>query len=131
MNLYKMTLDAIDDFDTYRSPSIEPWKVKIDEVLSELGECIIGKDTIEKLHINNGELIIYTSYSVRSCYQENMMSVPVAILLAENPFKKARQVFLTQQLQDAQRQVQIKKTEYETAITKLNETQKLLEGETI
>lgn len=129
MNLYEMTQEAINQFDMYRYPDLDDWKEKIDLVLSELGECKIGNDKIERLYFSKNSLEINTSYSVRCCSQTNHMSIPLEILESDNPIKKAKQTFLTKELATAEYQVQLKKKEYEHALNKLNETKQIFEGE--
>jgi hypothetical protein len=95
-----------------------------------LGECTIGNDKIEQLYLSNDSLEIRTSYSVRCCAQENDMSIPLSVLEADNPIKKARETFLTKELAEAEYQVKLKKNDYERAINKLNEIKQQFEGET-
>jgi hypothetical protein len=130
MNLLEITQEAINQFDMYRYPDLDDWKEQIDKVLSELGECTIGNDKIEQLYLSNDSLEIRTSYSVRCCAQENDMSIPLSVLEADNPIKKARETFLTKELAEAEYQVKLKKNDYERAINKLNEIKQQFEGET-
>lgn len=130
MNLLEMTQEAINQFDMYRYPDLDDWREHIDKVLSELGECTIGNDKIERLYLSNQSLEIRTSYSVRCCSQENDMSIPLEVLEADAPIKKARETFLTKELAEAEYQLKLKKNDYERAIAKLNEIKQQFEGET-
>lgn len=101
MNLYDLTLAAESEVSTYRSADIDEWRAAIDPVLKAAGECVVGTDKVDDISVSAKTLTIRTSYSVRCCAQNNSMSIPVAILKAENPVQAATRYRLGNELVEA------------------------------
>ena len=90
MNLLEMTKHAESKFETYRNPDLSDWIAAIDPILEAVGECTIGRDTIDSIYLSKTGLNISTSYSVRCCAMNNRMFVPMEYLTVEDPIKLAK-----------------------------------------
>ena len=128
MNLYESTISAINQFDTYRHPNLSMWIKQIDEVLSSLHDCTIDGDKIESLYLDEEYLQIRTSYSVRCCECSNDISIPVEILQAIDPVKKAQQFYIAKEYEKAQSLLKSAESEVIFATQNLEKIKSLYEG---
>lgn len=113
MNLYEMTRAAASEVAHVRNPNLDAWRAAIDEVLIAAGDCTVGKDKIESLTVSDSMLQITTSYVLRGCEMENDISIPIEVVMAENPVKAANLFRVDNLLRDA-------KTELETAVNRVS-----------
>ena len=93
MNLKELTLKAIDDIEVFRQPNISEWVQNIDPVLEASGQCNINYVHVASLYIgeDDGEPTLYisTEYSVRGCMACNDMTIPMRIIMSDDPVAAA------------------------------------------
>lgn len=127
MKIYDLTMISISKFNTYKNPNLEEWIKKIDEILSALGECTIHNDKIENLYTDDKFLYISTSYSIRCCDCTNDMKVPLIVLEAENPLRKANEVHLYEKYLEAKDKVNKLQKELTDSLVSLEKAQNMYE----
>lgn len=100
-NIYDLTLAAEVAVSTYRRPDIREWRDAIDMVLDAAGESCIGGDTVEAIDTSGDTLTIDTSYVSRGCPDTSTVSLPLAILKADNPVSAAQRYRLDTEIETA------------------------------
>lgn len=101
MTLLEIIFDAERQVDTYKHPDLDILREAVDPVLTALGECTVGGDCVESIYVDDDHVHIMTSYSCRGCSNTNDMTIPMAIVEAENPVRAATELTLRKKLKRA------------------------------
>jgi hypothetical protein len=74
---------------TYKHPNVSECQDRLDEIIGAAKLGGISHDNLAHIDISRGMVNIRTTYSVRSCPQEDVYEFPEHILDAEDPIKAA------------------------------------------
>jgi hypothetical protein len=127
MNLYELTCDASQKLNTYKHPDLDEWIEAIDPILNALGECMINNDQVYAIDVEKTYVNIITHYSVRCCSQSNDMTIPIEVLNAEDPIKKAKQIKASKNLEETEYEITKLKKQLSSMEEKLTKCQKIYE----
>ena len=93
--------EAASRIDTYKHPNLDAFRAAVDPILSALGECTVGGDRVESVGIDRSYVYITTWQSCRGCSNTNDLTIPIAIIEAEDPVRAATEHTLRAKLTKA------------------------------
>ncbi len=122
MNPRELIENASFQLSTYKHPDIDEARELIEKILSAAEKGSIQHDHVESMEINDDEVIIETTWSVRCCTNSSTYRFPTYILDAENPEYEAKKWSLEEKLETAKAELIAAEKTLEYAKQKLDKT---------
>ena len=114
MNLYELACETSANVNTYRNADTSDFKEAFQDILAILKCGISEYDHIDDIEITDDHIKIDYSWSVRCCEQEGSCTIPMSIILSENPSLAANRYQL-------EKEIQVLKDEVSSLQAKLNQ----------
>ena len=97
MSLYTESVMLMANFNTVAEDALKAWAAKVDDVLIELNQEVVGQDKVQDLYELDGVLTIVASPLMGF---ENYLHIPVDILKDPDPVKAAKMRRINKRVQE-------------------------------